>query len=1265
MKGTLKRLLIVLIAISMVIMPSSLGFTYADETTGEAVPEETADVAVTDGDAVEGPDLSDLTVPRLGERDPEELEAEENESVPIYGFITKEDLENMNEAELDETVRVSIVLTKAPVLDKYDVEKISSFSAKNYRKSLKNQQASVEKDINKALGKDITVKWNLTLAVNAMSVEVTYRDIKDILETKGVKSVQRENRYEALEDSSTPAEPKTALTSELMVGAQAAWADGYTGAGQRIAIIDTGADTDHQSFDSLAFDYAIEKYEEKFGKTVDLMEEADIDAVYDDLNGEGVYLSSKMPYIYNYVDMDEDVTHLNDTQGEHGSHVAGIAAANRYIPDPYTWGTPEWGTVFVDTLDGPYAVGMAPDAQLLIMKVFGKAGGAYDSDYMAAIEDAIVLDCDACNLSLGSSSAGFSYDNVYQDALNALTASNTVASISAGNSYDWGYYNSPYGYLYSDSIIYNTVGSPGSYINSLSVAAANNVGVIGSPLIFGDEKVFYTDTGKVPMSWMDMDYDGNGTEFDFVYIDERGFEEEYEAVNAEISLQGKVVLVNRGTSSFSEKANNAIAYKPLAGAVVNHSPGSISMDLSDFTGNFPFVFISGEDKAVVISAATDSQEFTTDVTYDFDGDGTDTTETQNYTVYTGKVTIVYNPDKEITGERENATITDFSSWGVPESLILKPEITAPGGNIWSVNGTANSNNGYTGGTDMYELMSGTSMAAPHIAGLSAVIKQYLEENDLSEVNSELTDNYNLRAIAQSLMMSTATPMIVDDLYLPVIRQGAGLVDISKAINATSVVMIDDAFLTVPTGAAADGKVKVELGDDPDKDGKYKYTFSIYNTTDVDETFELDSEFFTQDLLYDGLFHGLTTKEIDVTADYTWKTADTVTDEHDVNKDGDTDEDDAQAILDYLTGVVDGSDLALDKGDMDEDGRLTSYDAQLLLLWSPEGEAETEYIVPANGKAIVTVRLTVNEDLSDYPAGAYIEGYTYARCTTTTDEGESLETEHSIPILGFYGNWTDSSMFDYSSKTDIYNYGEDNVWESYSGKYSNYFLLKEGPHQYDFTGNPYVPEEEFPYDRLAIRSDTQIKKVYYNLIRNSSTTGFAVSALDEEGEIDGVADAFIKRVLEYGLYTDTQGVQQNTATRNINVEKTPAEYGFSEGDRFRAGIYAIPEYYAMLYTAEQGDGTMTSEENGYIYEDEDFAAVIESGMLGEGAFLGYDFIVDDTDPAIESVNLDAEAGTVTIKASDNMNLAFVGLISLDGKEFYAYEVPGTAEAEVTL
>ena len=68
--------------------------------------------------------------------------------------------------------------------------------------------------------------------------------------------------------------------------------------------------------------------------------------------------------------------------------------------------------------------------------------------------------------------------------------------------------------------------------------------------------------------------------------------------------------------------------------------------------------------------------------------------------------------KEVTvsnafsGRMENpeaGKMSDFSSMGVAPDLSLKPEITAPGGNVWS-----------TSSTGGYEEMSGTSMAAPHM-----------------------------------------------------------------------------------------------------------------------------------------------------------------------------------------------------------------------------------------------------------------------------------------------------------------------------------------------------------------------------------------------------------------------------------------------------------------------------------------------------------------------------------------------------------------------
>ena len=51
-----------------------------------------------------------------------------------------------------------------------------------------------------------------------------------------------------------------------MIGSNAAWAAGYTGAGSRIAVIDTGTDTDHQSFSAAGFDYSCKSRPNRQGK---------------------------------------------------------------------------------------------------------------------------------------------------------------------------------------------------------------------------------------------------------------------------------------------------------------------------------------------------------------------------------------------------------------------------------------------------------------------------------------------------------------------------------------------------------------------------------------------------------------------------------------------------------------------------------------------------------------------------------------------------------------------------------------------------------------------------------------------------------------------------------------------------------------------------------------------------------------------------------------------------------------------------------------
>lgn len=209
--------------------------------------------------------------------------------------------------------------------------------------------------------------WNLTLAANIISANVEYGDISAIEAVPGVEEVLVERRYEPWRGQGrTDHGPHDVHLRRNDRAPPAAWASGYTGAGRKIAIIDTGIDVDHPALDPDALAYALE------GSNASLMTSADTAKVLSQLNAakqykgltaEDLYVNAKIPYGFNYVDNGLNIGHDKDTQGDHGSHVAGIAAANRYVKSA--------DGSFESALDATLTQGVAPDAQLLVMKVFG------------------------------------------------------------------------------------------------------------------------------------------------------------------------------------------------------------------------------------------------------------------------------------------------------------------------------------------------------------------------------------------------------------------------------------------------------------------------------------------------------------------------------------------------------------------------------------------------------------------------------------------------------------------------------------------------------------------------------------------------------------------------------------------------------------------------------------------------------------------------------------------------------------------------------
>ncbi|MCR4673299.1 MAG: S8 family serine peptidase [Lachnospiraceae bacterium] len=1235
-------------SLSVAMVFGSLGTAFADQDTAAA--EENAVQATT------------LLEEKLANAKDSGLGTEKlSDSVTDITDLSADEITEIAEAQAniakltenaDEVVRVSIVVEGEPTTQKFGTADIASNKeALAYRAKLESKQAEVTAAIEAEVlgGETLDVKWNLTLAANVISANVTYGQIPAILKVAGVEKVVVETKYEPAVYSTDSADPNMA-TSTVMIGSGNAWANGYTGAGSRVAIIDTGLDLDHEMVDADAFEFSLlvkaamnKQKAAEYVESLDLLDEEEIAGVYEQLNAkinsdvtaEDLYNTSKVPYVFNYIDQNTNGGHEQDNQGDHGSHVSGIAAANKYVKN-------EDGK-YVASLSSTYVQGVAPDAQILVMKVFGEGGGAYDSDYMAAIEDAIILGADSVNLSLGSAAPGFSIDfdgdtgyaaeggneygnDYFLDILDSLEDSDTVVSISAGNAYDWAYY-SYYGYLYEEDTVFDTVGSPGSYTNALTVASANNTGSTGRTVTASDgSPIFYTDTqdgyGNAPLTDIVSD-----TPYTYIAIDGVGTDEEWAALKDVVA--GNIAVCSRGTTSFYEKANAAVGNGAVAVFIYNNTSGTISMNLTGYEYDVPVVSLTQSDGTLL---KTLGEEKTITV------DGTEYTYYEGTVEVTGTV-VVQDPD-------ENAVVemSDFSSYGVPSSLELKPEITAPGGNIYSL----------MDGND-YQNMSGTSMAAPQVTGMAAVVAQYIKENNLDE-KTGLT----VRQLSQSLLMATAEPIIDEEwfgYYYPVFRQGAGLANVGNAVSAKAYILMgEDA-----TASASDGKVKVELGDDPDRTGVYTYTFTVNNLSDIEQQYELYTDMFEQ-------------------VEYPLYSSYGITDN-------------------FLTDGAYGMDAtAVYEGDAVEDGVVT---------------------VPANGSAEVKVTITLSDEEKanideTYPNGTYLEGYTFITpiTNTTSEEGEILgdTVEYSIPILGFYGNWSDASAYDLES-FETYYYGAQEKFTDYFDKEPYTLsgfdsLVADYGDQYRYYTNLVeLVDPDYAELLIALGLEDYLSQYSYPYLTNP---WYVETAENEEGELVAtVPDAARKAVTsrDYILDFDTRDIRNSAAFAGIITGEDgevnlfdlqinhypvfyysrygvwvemagdglyyfgadPAQFGtfvsdlgYEEGDTFTLSAVAIPEYYTKDLDEISEDAVVD---------------IIESDVLGKGAYLSHTFTVDDTAPEfitsyevdeyenkiLDSSECDNASNTLKFTVKDNEYVAVVRVFDFFTDEQIAEFTPAQTEA----
>ena len=537
------------------------------------------------------------------------------------------------------------------------------------------------------------------------------------------------------------------------------------GEGTVIAVIDTGVDMTHQAFTPALV------------ATPALSEDA-VDALRPKLGQgtTGVYVNEKFPFAYDYADGDNDASPREGGSGFHGTHVAGIAAGN------------------ADKI-----VGTAPDAQIIVGKVTRTEDDALlDSALLASLDDMVVLHPDVINLSLGwTAGMDNEADSVYATVYKKLAEEGITVNAAAGNAFSTGYGNMsgkglPYASDPDSSVMdepatYPSVVAVGSVENALIrnafTAAGMDIGYQRSRGMNGEKVAYFSDLPAGTYEYVDA---GFASEEDVAALKEKYPE----------GLAGKIALVSRGKMTYQKKVENLYDLHPTGVLVYNNvSVGSlIIMNLT--TQDVPAAFISQADGLAMLEAAD-----------------------HHLTMTEGQVL----PQSTIYEASE------FSAWGVSPDLRLKPEIAAPGGEVFS-----------SIPDGAYEQSSGTSMATPQMAGVSTIVLQRVQSDPLFASMSARQK----ADVVQNLIMGTARPLTdaaqtTGALYSPR-KQGAGLVD---ALAATT----SSVYPTV-VGAPEQSRPKADLGDGTKG---WHFDVTLHNLSGVPATYELSSQALSE--IVDGGF----------------------------------------------------------------------------------------------------------------------------------------------------------------------------------------------------------------------------------------------------------------------------------------------------------------------------------------------------------------------------------------------------------------------------
>lgn len=654
------------------------------------------------------------------------------------GEIVHKSLKKQEGHAYDPTDEVNIVVEltgESGVMVAQQENKRFSDLTESTKETLHNQAIVEQETVKDQIdASDISIEYvdEFTAVMNGFSANVLYKDIETIEQMNHVLKVYISEEYEQ------PIEPiKQILTSEddlteantanEIVNARKVWEDvGYTGEGKVVAVIDRGIDVEHR-------DMVLSE------ETVPGLTEDDVQRKAEEQDLLGRYYTEKVPYGYNYADHNDTIKNIGEGASGHGIHVSGIVGANG------------------DEANGGIK-GVAPEVQILGMKVFSndQVSSTNSSIYVKAIDDAIKLEADAINISLGSTARILNPEDPAQVAAKRATESGIFVAKSAGNGYYFGegYDELPYAENPDIGVLSNIQLAEAA----VEVANFENTHLDYAGLVYRvegkeDQIVPFNPASKAPDPEEAIDEEMR----DVVYVgygrlpgdsDEDPTANDFENVD----VDGKVVLIKRGGGvGYVDKTLNAQEHGAHAVIVFNNDDSGYKNMSSNSDVKIPQLFIVREHGEEMVEDLEQGKE----------------------------VTIAFRDDRVKTENPRAGQMANSTAWGPMGGLDFKPSLTAAGSQILS-----------TLNDDSYGVKSGTSMSTPQVAGGSTLVSARIQEDfDVSGLD--------LTMLTKNILMNTSKPIenisdtnkelgIEGVPYSPR-RQGAGLMDLFAAVTTPVVI----------------------------------------------------------------------------------------------------------------------------------------------------------------------------------------------------------------------------------------------------------------------------------------------------------------------------------------------------------------------------------------------------------------------------------------------------------------------------------------------